>query len=1770
MAWWDAKKQRRRGTAACAPAPCSPNSPPNSKARIALGDAFPRLELDSTTTSTNMTMDQRRATLEPVFENHHQPDLPLTPALTVHVEIQFTDPVIRSRYTRTYASSADFAPTARICKGLVRRIERCSHELLTRKDSAALDMFKDGTFECKPLRYEMAFRICTGDRGDWAERTFRSYQKQPLTVALTKDIILASHRMVGLFLRRHDKGFRWLDGAVRDPSLDGPQAMIPSVDGPLSLLCVPASRFIESSQSFEFVPGYRIELSFRSRNPQRRAPQFGKTIRISSKQTAPLTLFMSEDQLWRGLQAINRGLEPRKQAFDSHLKSCRGGECHHSDEASLHIELRVANNIGPLYSHICRSVESKLALFRDFEARDCEDFLATMEAALADIRNETDAKIEELNDFELRIVELRGTGWSARQPAKFTLDSSVSYGRRTIQAALDRIQTGIADVIRGHDIAIHFSGYKRGHLILDKAIVAHAKRGVPKESFSSPEEAQKVFVGRLKSRIQKDIDLVFEDTCSIDDIPEETERPASSLTAVETKSNSPDASPRRDPTHNQTRSIPTTPTKESPKPKVQRMFSLTGGRSPRGEMESVKSARSIGDLKSESCGNKATSVPEDTSDNASVLSEEQPPMVVSAPVRPAQRRFPLLSKRYSSRVSNASTLIEEFLGGLDNVSTTDLVHEGPVDKVEDTSQDKSKSMSGALNAMTSGEEESDHVDAGARVNPGSEVGQRLKDASNCASAPSAGIAAISHTKMDSPEAFEDAEEFARVGFPDTGGLDAPAPLLDLASPSLDMYSTAPSTPGLSTGADSSPRNSILITPTFLRTLSGTRDSVVLKDLDPESEPEGAAMNVMAKIDAAAVNNEGADADRIHRPESCPLSPAPEMTTAPPTPTVKPDGTDSLAERAGSKIATEAVGIEVVAQGKSTLELGAERSSEQPEDGGAQQPYISANHIAALEHSSESTAVPEADHATDPSDLDATGLMADRLFGPANLWGILAGSEGHSGDGDVVTEVLAEAGTESGSPANLWGIVAGSEGQAEVVESVDELSSRAGELRQTPGNLWGILSSEGDPADAQGADGIPSEAVNQSETPVDLGEVSTDHSEDVATVTEVPSETGNGSEDPTDLREIPTGRPEDVESATEGTSKTIDQPENSAEVREISSGHPEDLVTEIASETQDQPESPATLREILTGQDDSAPEISSEAGNQLEAQLAGTPANLWGVLSGPAPFAVGKLQPNNASQTRELSLAAPVPEPDVLLRSESEEVSSTGPEALDNIIAGTDTTEPKLSGVDREPSPVECAEEPEVRQEPAPVTEEPVLEIAGSEANPSPNKDDEPSATPETDVPEQIEVAETLSQPDSEAVDETAPGIVLAKDPQPGPEASEVDRVSDVVPEPTPSEKSNVVESREITSTDNVESTETVEINDVTESQDVVPTGDKSCEAHEVSDIAAPQDAVPTDNSQAEDVNNVSESHDAVLADNPEPAEVDDSEDGDEDTLVSVEPEDVPAVHVDGLEKPLKVVEAISVNEIVEKPGVEEPAVIESLEPKADKEQPADASDEAPATVASDEAQNNTEPVDEQPPIAPEISVEDSTAPVPEDVSATEVTSNGVPTAEQAKPTAIVVPTPAPAPSPRTSTSTFSTADYSSFASTRGSVETMRPVETEPQPPASHDQSHSRPQTACFLGLREKGMLDVGLRGALGDARRLSLPFNNLVDQDGAGVVTVIGTPAVSAVGSGRVKKRGEDKKKMRSVTREVEEEDEGSALPRMMMLLAGVVALGKVIKGSSR
>lgn len=449
--------------------------------------------------------------------------------LAVHVTVKFNDPAIRSVHNQTYYSSSSFDPTDRLCRGLVRRIEHCSEEFITRKDSDALHSIQCLRKGPKPVRFELTFNIIlNGHSKPWVERSFRSYQKQPLTTASANDLLHSTHSIVGLFFKRHDTKFHW----TGEPPLHAylpvkPERFTPPPTGPLDLACIPGSRFIETTQSWEFVPGYTLELTLRSNNPARCQPNITRMVSINSVQTAPLNRGLGENLLWQADRSVQEALDQKKNTFDLTHANCnefdgvRDCDCQHIDVAALDLELRIVNNLGPIYAHLHHSIQSQVRLFTHPDGLDCDNFLDTIRERCELFRDKTDKKLEKMDDFDFRIVELIGHGWHKKNCARFIIDGKQNYTRQTIQALLDRIRTGVGDVLREHDVAIRMIAYKRGHLVLDKALIArdHLSAPVLDESRIIPEDQSRILLDQLTARIQKDIDLICKDTCSLDDIP---------------------------------------------------------------------------------------------------------------------------------------------------------------------------------------------------------------------------------------------------------------------------------------------------------------------------------------------------------------------------------------------------------------------------------------------------------------------------------------------------------------------------------------------------------------------------------------------------------------------------------------------------------------------------------------------------------------------------------------------------------------------------------------------------------------------------------------------------------------------------------------------------------------------------------------------------------------------------------------------------------------------------------------------------------------------------------------------------------------------------------------------------------------------------------------------------------------------------------------------------------------------------------------------------
>jgi hypothetical protein len=438
--------------------------------------------------------------------------------ISVQLVLTFENPLEFS-CNRCYNSSADFKPTERLLRGLIRRIDHGSFELVTRKDPNAT-MATRGEGLLKPKRFEMTYQI--SQKGTiWATRTYTSYQKDTMTAASVKEVVLSSHRLIGLFLRRHDPDFVWRDGPIRDELPDGPEVSTYRVGGTQAMNCIPRSRFLEQTQAFEAIPGFKLEIIISSRSQRRKPPEWQKILEVESKQTTPLNLSVAEALFSNASYTLEAALRlKRKTIEERHRRLCGSisASCQHYEEDATNVSLRVTNNLGPQFDHLQRTIVSKLALLGNAEAKDVVDLIHNLESALEDARDAADHIISGTNDFEFRIVELRGRGWTLDEPLVFTLGSSDSYSRRSVQAILDRVQAGVADVLKGNAATVRMSATKRGHYILDKTLLAPRDPKAEAGRWSVPSKNKTKVVDKLRRRIHQDIDMICKDTCSLDNL----------------------------------------------------------------------------------------------------------------------------------------------------------------------------------------------------------------------------------------------------------------------------------------------------------------------------------------------------------------------------------------------------------------------------------------------------------------------------------------------------------------------------------------------------------------------------------------------------------------------------------------------------------------------------------------------------------------------------------------------------------------------------------------------------------------------------------------------------------------------------------------------------------------------------------------------------------------------------------------------------------------------------------------------------------------------------------------------------------------------------------------------------------------------------------------------------------------------------------------------------------------------------------------------------
>ncbi|KAI1197754.1 hypothetical protein F5X97DRAFT_324180 [Nemania serpens] len=464
-------------------------------------------------------------------------DSPPVRSLSIRVTVQFGEP-LNYTHSQDYEGSSLLRPTEELCEALVRRVDHCSKELITRRDSSALDRTgSDGL--AKPLRYEIHLQVLRNEVGTgteaWASRTLRSYQKQPLSTEGAREVILSTHYMVGLFLRHHDEAFVWKDGPVREDPVQELKTFPYRPGRVQPLTSIPRSFFIEKQQDFESIPGYTVCFSFTSQDHHRTPPHWHETVEVNSRQLSPLTLTNAENLFLDACYAVDGVFQSQRREFEALRKSCASHSgcrhCRPHDGDGIQMLLSVKNNVGPLFDNLERTTSATVNVLWKDQATDCVEFIENTRAAIVQVCRDIDGSVSRMNDFEFYIIELRGSGWTIDEPLSFTIGPETCLCRRTVESLLDRLQTGVADVLRGNAIAVRMTARKRGHFILHKTLVAREPMESPGNK-KKPGKSKAYVLDRLKKRIDRDIEMVCRDTCTIANRDVETANPDRIPTAL--------------------------------------------------------------------------------------------------------------------------------------------------------------------------------------------------------------------------------------------------------------------------------------------------------------------------------------------------------------------------------------------------------------------------------------------------------------------------------------------------------------------------------------------------------------------------------------------------------------------------------------------------------------------------------------------------------------------------------------------------------------------------------------------------------------------------------------------------------------------------------------------------------------------------------------------------------------------------------------------------------------------------------------------------------------------------------------------------------------------------------------------------------------------------------------------------------------------------------------------------------------------------------------
>ena len=424
-------------------------------------------------------------------------------ALRVSVTARFESPVDKNFY-HTCEVSPGFQDSDNVCDALLRRIDHCAHELITRPDPKASDPLSAEP-RTKTARYHLIFRV---DRKGlpWKERHFTSFQQKPMTLDAAHEVVLEVDRILSLFLHWHDPEFAWkLPSVVTEDPLKHTTANY-EVGAPQTAQCIP---------TYRTQPGYSIDLILRTRSKgQNRS--WGTT--VDSQQATPLTLHLGEKLMSQVTAILHQAVRERRERFDQVHNHCDALEgtfgCRHFDEDAFDLVAKVRNNFGPDYPHFTIRIHTFQHLVGDGNA---VAFMQNLKAQLGAARDASDQSMNATDDLVIRIHELRSKDWKVQQPLTVTVDSSILNCRKVTERILERVESRMTDVLRGHGTVASLTAHKRGHLVLETA-VCHGEDTdfYDLKLFDSLHLKKRALQKRLRDRIQDDIAMVTKDTITLD------------------------------------------------------------------------------------------------------------------------------------------------------------------------------------------------------------------------------------------------------------------------------------------------------------------------------------------------------------------------------------------------------------------------------------------------------------------------------------------------------------------------------------------------------------------------------------------------------------------------------------------------------------------------------------------------------------------------------------------------------------------------------------------------------------------------------------------------------------------------------------------------------------------------------------------------------------------------------------------------------------------------------------------------------------------------------------------------------------------------------------------------------------------------------------------------------------------------------------------------------------------------------------------------------